>query len=133
MKSSKSFVNTLPEGGHCLFSKSTAFSLFIRYNHVMFQEPMPLARLRSKGAIAMNINEPIVSEKECLFCEIDNALAHAFLRDAVNAVKMAGVEHPRDLQASVIKSMLIFHYHRASCEGCNEVSSTGHDQGVLQS
>jgi hypothetical protein len=90
----------------------------------MFQGPTPLARLRPKGAIAMDINEPIVSEKESLFremfCEIDNALAHAFLRDAVNAVKMAGVQQPRDLQASVIKSMLIFHYHHAACENCND-------------
>jgi hypothetical protein len=81
----------------------------------------------------MDINEPIVSEKGLLFCETDNALAHAFLRDAVNAVKMAGIEHPRDLQASVIKSMLIFHYHRASCEGCNEVSTMGQDHRVLRS
>jgi hypothetical protein len=81
----------------------------------------------------MDINEPIVPEKEVLFCEIDDALARAFLRDAVNAVKMAGVEHPRDLQASVIKSMLIFHYHRAGCEGCNQVSSTRQEQRVLQS
>lgn len=68
----------------------------------------------------MNINEPIVSEKELLFCEVDNALAHAFLRDAANAVRMAGVENPRDLQSSVIKSMLVFHYHRESCSACNE-------------
>jgi len=67
----------------------------------------------------MDINEPIVSEKELLFCEIDNALAHAFLRDAASAVMMAGVGNPRDLQSSVIKSMLMFHRHRESCGDCN--------------
>jgi hypothetical protein len=68
----------------------------------------------------MDINEPIVSEKELLFCEVDNALAHAFLRDVANAVRMAGAENLRDLQSSVIKSMLVFHRHREVCCDCNE-------------
>jgi hypothetical protein len=67
----------------------------------------------------MDTNEPIMSEKEFLFCELDNSLAHAFLRDAVNAVKMAGIHDIRDLQASVIKSMLVFHHHRQECDECN--------------
>ncbi len=69
----------------------------------------------------MDINEPIISEKEFLFCAIDNALAQAFLRDATKAVKYAGVEDPRDLQASVIKSMLVFHHHRMECDDCKGV------------
>jgi hypothetical protein len=68
----------------------------------------------------MDINEPIMSQKEFSFCEIDNALARAFLCDAVNAVRMAGVHDLRDLQTAVIKSMLVFHRHRQECDDCNE-------------
>ncbi|MBV8436479.1 MAG: hypothetical protein JOY95_03095 [Silvibacterium sp.] len=66
----------------------------------------------------MNISDPIVLEKDFLLCEVDQALAHAFLQDAVRAVKNAGDEDTRDLQSAVIKSMLVFHQHREACEEC---------------
>lgn len=69
----------------------------------------------------MDLNEPIVSQNDLLLCEVDNALAHAFLRDAAKAVKNAGADNLRELQASVIKSMLLFHRHREACDDCNEV------------
>jgi hypothetical protein len=60
----------------------------------------------------MHISEPIVSQKELLCCKVDNSPAHEYLWDAVKAVKNAGIDNPRDLQASVIKSMLVFPHHR---------------------
>jgi hypothetical protein len=60
----------------------------------------------------MNINEAILVEKDFLLCEVDQALAHAFLQDAVRAVKNAHDEDTRELQSAVIKSMLVFHRHR---------------------
>ena len=76
-------------------------------------------KITVKGGSAMDISGLIVLEKDPLFCEVDNALAHAFLRDAAKAVRMAGVENSRDLQASVVKSMLVFHRHRQDCTDCN--------------
>jgi hypothetical protein len=67
----------------------------------------------------MDINEPIVLENEFLLCDVDSALAQAFLRDAQKAVERAGAIDSKELQASVIKSMLVFHQHRAACEDCN--------------
>jgi hypothetical protein len=60
-------------------------------------------------------------EEELRLCEVDNALAKAFLRDAVNAVRNAGVDDLRELQTCVIKSMLVFHQHREVCEDCGEI------------
>jgi hypothetical protein len=61
-------------------------------------------------------------EEELRLCEVDNALAKAFLRDAVNAVRNAGVDDLREQQTCVIKSMLVFHQHREACEDCGEKS-----------
>jgi len=69
----------------------------------------------------MKINEPTVLEEELLLCEVDSALAQAFLRDAVNAVRNAGVDDLRELQTCVIKSMLVFHQHREACQDCGEI------------
>jgi hypothetical protein len=66
----------------------------------------------------MNMNEPIVLEREFLLCDVDNALAQAFLQEAMNAVKNARDEDTRELQTAVIKSMLVFHQHRETCEDC---------------
>ena len=66
----------------------------------------------------MNINDPIVLEKDFFLCEVDQVLAHAFLHDAVRAVRNAGDEDTRELQSAVIKSMLVFHQHREACEEC---------------
>jgi hypothetical protein len=68
----------------------------------------------------MDNSEPIVPQKQLAFCEVDNALADAFLRDAANAVKNAGAGNHRELQASVVKSMLIFHRHSSDCEDCRK-------------
>jgi len=69
----------------------------------------------------MDINDSTVLEKELLLCELDNALAQAFLRDAVNAVRNAGVDDLCELQTCMIKSMLVFHQHREACEDCGEI------------
>ena len=66
----------------------------------------------------MNMNEPIVLEREFLLCDVDNTLAQAFLQEAMNAVKNARDEDTRELQTAVIKSMLVFHRHREACEDC---------------
>jgi hypothetical protein len=36
----------------------------------------------------------------------------------MNAVKSAGEKDARELQAAVIKSMLVFDRHREACEDC---------------
>lgn len=66
----------------------------------------------------MNIKEAIVLERELLLCGVDNVLARAFLQEAMNAVKNAGEKDTRELQAAVIKSMLVFHRHREACQDC---------------
>ena len=64
------------------------------------------------------MNESIVLEREFLLCHVDNALAQAFLQEAMNAVKNARDEDSRKLQTAVIKAMLVFHQHRGACEDC---------------
>ena len=68
----------------------------------------------------MDNSEPVVAQKQFVFCDVDNALADAFLRDATNAVRNAGIDNLRELQASVVKSMLIFHRHRSDCDDCRK-------------
>jgi hypothetical protein len=68
-------------------------------------------------------NDPILSGEELLFREKHNALALAFLRDATNAVKQAGIDDARKLQAEVNKSVVLFLWSREQCEDCGEMQT----------
>ena len=66
-------------------------------------------------------NDPCVSSDDLLFCEKHRALAQAFLRDAAEAVRHAGIEDPRHLQAQVNKSAVLFLFSRALCPDCDDL------------
>jgi hypothetical protein len=68
----------------------------------------------------MDINAPLISEEEFLFCEEGNRLAHAFLRNSVAAVKLIGTADPEELRADVIQTMDELFLHRESCPDCKE-------------
>ena len=66
-------------------------------------------------------NDPCVSSDDLLFCEKHKALAQAFLRDAAEVVRHAGIEDPRHLQAQVNKSVVLFLFSRALCPDCEDL------------
>jgi hypothetical protein len=68
----------------------------------------------------MNINDPLVSDDEFLFCEEGNRLAHAFLRNSVAAVKLVGTTDAEELRADVIQTMDELFLHREGCPNCAE-------------
>jgi hypothetical protein len=68
-------------------------------------------------------NDPIINGEELLFCEKHNAVALAFLRDATNAIKFAGIDDARKLQAEVNKSVVLFLWSCQGCKDCGEMQS----------
>ena len=68
----------------------------------------------------MEINEPIRLDDELLFCEECNRLALAFLNEAREAVRQAGVSEASDLRTNVDLALAAFLERRASCAHCNE-------------
>jgi hypothetical protein len=59
-------------------------------------------RRPSQSIISIGSDQILQRRQTLLFCEVDNDLAHAFLRVAANTMRMAGVESPWALQSSVI-------------------------------
>jgi hypothetical protein len=66
-------------------------------------------------AIMEPINDP---GNDSLLCEKHKALAHAFLRNASEAVRHASVEDPIHLQMEVNKSLVLFLWSRKECSEC---------------
>ena len=63
-------------------------------------------------------NDPIVSDKELLFCEDGNRLAMSFLDMSRSAVKLAGTAPNMQLRFLVNTALDALLSHRGTCEAC---------------
>jgi hypothetical protein len=67
-------------------------------------------------------NDPIVSGRDFLFCEVGNDLALQFIRAARCVVQLAGCADPCELRENVDTALADLLDHRYACRDC-----FGHD------